>query len=313
MYINDDPKRLDYVISAEERGKKVIDVMARGMQLSGRMIRHAKQTRQVALNGILGSVNQRVAQGDVISVYFNDEHNTFDPEPIPVDVIYEDGDVMAINKPPFLVVHPTSGHPDGTLANALSYLQHQKGEAYKVRFINRLDRDTSGIVLVAKNAYAQQMVTGQMMANAVDKIYYAVVEGTLEPREGSINAPIGHRSDEGPQRLVSGDGLPSVTHYRVLVQTATHALVRIELETGRTHQIRVHFNHIGHPLVGDTLYGTRSALISRQALHCGETAFEAPRHQKRICAVAPLPADFKRLLRTLELETPEIERRLNSC
>lgn len=292
MYINKESLRLDYQIEEEEDGLKVIDVLATTMNISSRLIRKCKNHNHILLNKKSGSVNRIVHKGDVISMLLDHDENTFDPNPIQVELLYEDCDMLVVNKPPFLVVHPTKGHPEGTLANALSYHQYQKGQNYKIRFINRLDRDTSGLVLIAKNAYAQQIISEQMQADLVDKYYLAIVEGILKDDSGTIDLPIEREEALDIKRIVIDTGLPSVTHYEVIERFENHTMVKIKLETGRTHQIRVHFSHIGHAVLGDTLYGAPSNLISRQALHCTEMVFKPPRENQKISVISQLPEDM---------------------
>lgn len=299
MFINNESLRLDYQVEPEEVGLKIIDVMATSMNLSSRLIRKCKSNGNIYLNKKNGSVNRAVALGDIISVLMDHDENTFEPNPINIVTLYEDGDMLIVDKPPFLVVHPTKGHPEGTLANAISHHQYVLGQNYKVRFINRLDRDTSGIVLIAKNAYSQQIVSEQMQANTVDKIYHAIVEGVLTDDSGTIDLPIDREAEMDIKRVVIASGLPSVTHYEVLERFDNHTFIQIKLETGRTHQIRVHFSHIGHPILGDVLYGNPSDLISRQALHCYEMRLKPPRISNRIHVVCELPEDFKYALEVL--------------
>ncbi len=299
MYINKESLRLDYQIEEEEDGLKLIDVLATTMNISSRLIRKCKNHNHILLNKKSGSVNRIVHTGDVISMLLDHDENTFEPNPIQVEVLYEDCDMLVVNKPPFLVVHPTKGHPEGTLANALSYHQYQKGQNYKIRFINRLDRDTSGLVLIAKNAYAQQIISEQMQADLVDKYYLAIVEGILKDDSGTIDLPIEREEELDIKRIVIDTGLPSVTHFEVLERFENHTMIKIKLETGRTHQIRVHFSHIGHAVLGDTLYGTPSDLISRQALHCTEMVFKPPREHQKISVVSQLPEDMSIALERL--------------
>ncbi|MBM7562390.1 RluA family pseudouridine synthase [Fusibacter tunisiensis] len=299
MFINNETLKLAYQIESSEDGLKVIDVLASSMNISSRLIRKCKNHKQIYLNGTWGSVNRLVHEGDVISLVLDHDENTFEPNAIPVDIIYEDGDMMAVNKQPFLVVHPTKGHPVGTLANALSNYQKTRCENYKIRFINRLDRDTSGVVLIAKNAFAQQVISEQMKLNLVKKTYFAVVDGVVTQDAGTIDLPIDRANEGDIKRTVLSSGLESITHFQVIERYSKHTLVKINLETGRTHQIRVHFAHIGHPVHGDSLYGTTSVYIDRQALHCAEMIFSAPRTKNEICASAELPADLLKLIHML--------------
>lgn len=299
MYINKETLRLDYEVEAEEAGLKIIDVMATSMDLSSRLIRKCKNHKHIFLNQKDGSVNRIVQKGDIISVLLDHDENTFDPNPIDIKIIYEDGDMLVVDKPPFLVVHPTKGHPYGTLANAVSHHQYRNGQNYKIRFINRLDRDTSGVLLIAKNAFAQQVISDQMQNDLVEKIYYAIVEGCIADESGTIDLPIERVEELDIRRAVLEHGAASVTHYRVVKRLENHTLVEIKLETGRTHQIRVHFAHIGHPVLGDSLYGTASTLINRQALHCYLMSFKPPRSRDIIAVTAELPDDMETVIKRL--------------
>jgi 23S rRNA pseudouridine1911/1915/1917 synthase len=301
MFINEETLKLAYLIEPQEAGMTILEVMARKMDISRKLIRRCKIHKQIALNGHKISVNAKVGKGDVLTVMLDHDENTFEPNPIEIEVLYEDADILVVNKPPFLVVHPTRGHQDGTLANAISHLQYQRGQNYKIRFINRLDRDTSGVLLIGKNGYAHQIIADQMQDDAVEKHYIAVVEGRVFPGEGTINAPIDRLEEGNVRRGVTPEGFSSITHYKVLDATDRASLVDISLETGRTHQIRVHFEHIGHPVVGDTLYGTASDMIDRQALHCRKMSFRSPRKKEKTIIEAPLPDDLKRLLSLLSL------------
>lgn len=299
MFINKETLRLDYQVEASEEGLKIIDVLATSMNVSSRLIRKCKNNNNIFLNKKNGSVNRLVKTGDLISLMLDHDENTFDPNPIPVRILYEDGDLLVVDKPPFLVVHPTKGHPEGTLANALSHHQYLSDQNYKIRFINRLDRDTSGIVLIAKNAFSQQIVSEQMQNNTVDKVYYAIVEGTITSDSGTIDHPIDRVEELDIRRAVIESGMASVTHYEVVERYSAHTLVKIKLETGRTHQIRVHFAHIGHPILGDHLYGRESEMIDRQALHCFEMTFVPPRGDERVSVIAPIPDDIKSVMDNL--------------
>ncbi|MDO4799862.1 MAG: RluA family pseudouridine synthase [Bacillota bacterium] len=305
----DHTKPLQYTVDTAEAGLKVIDILATKLMLSGRSIRRAKQNNLVALNEVFGSVNRIVQPGDRVAVFFLREENIFEPENIRFDICFEDDDLLVVNKPPFLVVHPTKGHPTGTLGNAVAYHQLQRGEHYKIRFINRLDRDTSGLLLIAKNANAQQRVSEQMKAGTVSKTYLALVEGST-PSSETIDAPIDRLSPDDILRGVTPHGLPSITRYRTLEThpiSALHrqqnissvSLVELDLLTGRTHQIRVHMAYIGHPVLGDTLYGHPSPWIPRQALHCCAMEFVHPRTGEPLRFKVELPKDIRDALRMI--------------
>ncbi len=304
MFINKASLRLDYEVEEQDAGLKIIDVLATSMHISSRLIRKCKNNNNIWLNNKSGSVNRIVQFGDIISMMLDHDENTFEPNDLEVTVLYEDGDVLVVDKPPFLVVHPTKGHPEGTLANALSHHQYQIGQNYKIRFINRLDRDTSGIVLIAKNAFAQQIVSEQMQAKSVDKFYLAVVEGEIKDDKGTIDLPIDREAEMDIKRIVIDTGLASITHYEVLERFKDYTYVKISLETGRTHQIRVHFSHIGHPILGDHLYGQVSDMIDRQALHCHVMSFKPPRENEKVSVVCNLPKDIENVLAILRKDIP---------
>ncbi len=290
-----------YIVKKDESGIKLIDVLFRRFELSIRQLRRAKKSRLVRVNGHKISLNAALREGDVVELVLEDEENIFSPEPIRFGVLYEDEYLLAADKPPFLVVHPTKGHQSNTLGNAVAYHMAELGDEYKIRFINRLDRDTSGVVLIAKNALAQQRITEQMQKGAVKKQYLALVEGVVE-ESGEIDMPIGRASDDDVLRVVRPDGKRAVTKYRRVRVIGDYSLVQVELITGRTHQIRVHFKAIGHPIVGDPLYGggVSSPYIGRQALHCFSMSFSHPQDGSRICVEAPIPADIAQAIRMIE-------------
>ncbi|KXG73585.1 RluA family pseudouridine synthase [Thermotalea metallivorans] len=292
--------RLEFVVDDRYEGKELKEILYGEMRLSSRLVRRLKRNQGILVNGNRITFHARLRKGDKVEVVMADEANQFEPENIPIAVVYEDIDLLIVNKQPGLVVHPTKGHPTGTMANALVYRMKYTGENFKIRFVNRLDRDTSGLVVIAKNPYAQQELSKQMQKNQVEKIYLAVAKGTMEEDHGTIDAPIGRPDPEDIMRKVYEGGQPSVTHYEVVRRLKDATVVRIKLETGRTHQIRVHMAHIGHPLIGDELYGyTDKELIGRQALHAGQLIFNQPRTKERIEVRAPIPQDIKTLIQKL--------------
>ena len=220
------------------------------------------------------------------------------PQDIPLDIVYEDSHLLVVNKPKGMVVHPAPGNPDGTLVNAL--LWHCKGSLSGIGgeirpgIVHRIDKDTSGLVLAAKNAYAAPLLAG-----GVEKLYYAIAQGALPPGEGVIDAPIGRRGDSIIGRCVTPEGKPSRTEYTIIKEENGLSLAACVPVTGRTHQIRVHFASIGHPLAGDDLYGGSRERIARQALHCAKQSFAVP-------VYTPLP-DGIRVGMPLQLRTVTVE------
>ena len=291
-----------HIVTSEDDGKEVRQITREYFDFSARLRNRIKREKLTMKNGAYAEGWHKVSEGDVISITLPGEHSNFPPENIPIDIVYEDDDLMVINKQPGIVVHPTKGHPAGTIANALSNYMEQSGDIFKIRFVNRLDRDTSGLLLVAKNAYCQNHITDQMRKDLIHKRYIAIVRGTMDSESGTIDLPIGRPDPEDIRRGVIADGAPSVTHYQVLEHLKDHTLVELLLETGRTHQIRVHLSHIGHPVAGDTLYGEEDAgLIGRQALHAAGLSLIHPITKEPVEFEAPLPDDMREAIRKLSV------------
>ena len=291
-----------HIVTTEEDGEEVRVLMRRHFDLSSRLRGKVKRGKLVFLNGSPAEGFHRAKAGDELSIVLPEEKSHFIPEDIPIDPVYEDDDLLIINKQPGLIVHPTKGHGTGTVANALMYYMQQTGKPFKIRFVNRLDMDTSGLLVVAKNAYCQNDYVLQTKKNQVKKIYTAVVRGIIEEEEGVIDLPIGFPDPDDIRRGVCEGGAPSLTRYRVAArfEETGHTLVRLLLETGLTHQIRVHMSHIGHPVVSDSLYGIpEPELIGRQALHAASLTFTHPVTKKELHAEAPLPEDMKNLISRL--------------
>jgi 23S rRNA pseudouridine1911/1915/1917 synthase len=240
--------------------------------------------------------------GDIVSISIPDEISYFPPESIPIQPIYEDDDLLIINKQPGVVVHPTNGHPDHTIANGVTQYMLDTDQSFKIRFINRLDRDTSGLLALGKNSHAQDGFVKQMKAGVVEKKYLAVVKGIFPDDQGTIDQPLGRPDPDQVHRGVVDGGHPSVTHFRVIKRYPSgYTLLELILETGRTHQIRVHLSHLGYPIVGDTLYGCADdQLIKRQALHAESLSFLHPVTGKPLNLEAPLPEDMVELLNRID-------------
>ena len=232
--------------------------------------------------------------GDIIGVRLPEESNDFPAEDIPLDVIYEDDDLLIINKQPGIIVHPTKGHPEHTIANGLMKYMADTKQNFKIRFANRIDMDTSGIIVVAKNANAQNELASQMRRGTVKKKYIALVEGIVDKDHFEIDLPIGRPDPISIQRTVMYEGgKDALTEVDVLERYEAHTLVEVTLHTGRTHQIRVHLSHIGHPIAGDALYGGSDELIGRQALHAHYIEFDHPFTHDRVNFEADLLLDMR--------------------
>ena len=282
----------------ESRNDTLKQILLKDMGISLRLLYSLKKDKQIFVNKKFYKMHELVNIGDIIEINLPDEANEYDAEDMDIKLLYEDADLMVVEKEPFVVVHPTKGHQSGTLANGLIKLFKDKSINSKIRFVNRLDRDTSGILIVAKNSYCHSILTKDDAMHEMEKKYYAVVGGHLEKESGVIDLPI-DKSEDGIRRMVSEKGQRAVTRYKVIDKLKQATLLEISLETGRTHQIRVHFSHIGHPLLGDELYGGDMSLLNRQALHCFELGFYSPRKSEIIYIKSELPHDMRELVKEL--------------
>lgn len=251
--------------------------------------------------------NYRLAGNETLEISLP-EPETLDvrPENIPLDVVYEDGDVIVVNKPKGLVVHPAPGHPDGTLVNALLYHCGDSlsgiGGVLRPGIVHRIDRDTSGLIIAAKNDFAHQKLAAQLADHTLARTYECVVIGNLKEDSGTVNAPIGRSSADRKKMAVVAGGRRAVTHWEVLARYPGFTHVRCRLETGRTHQIRVHMAYLGHPILGDTVYGAKkpAAGLQGQCLHAAGLRFVHPRTGEMVELTCPLPEEFQEVLRKLE-------------
>lgn len=326
--------KFTYIVKESDRELSIKELLSRNFSFSSRFMTKLKQNRLIFLNGESMPGWILPNPGDVITVVTPEETSDFPPEAIPISIVYEDDDLLVINKQPGIVVHPTKGKPCHTIANGLMKRMLDKGESYKIRFVNRLDMNTSGLLIVAKNSYAQDNLTKQMKTDHIQKKYMAIVSGVMVQDSGTIDLPLGRPDPNEVERWVvpvEEGGYPSVTHFKVLKRFKKNTLVELQLETGRTHQIRIHLAYIGHPIEGDHLYchgdpfeyrrihgdprpsldgspGPRmetnpeivSDIINRQALHAFSLTFKHPVTGERLHLEAPLPDDMKRALAYLE-------------
>lgn len=252
----------------------------------------------ISVNGKEENVRYKLKEGDFVVVTFPKEKRSesMKPEKVPFEIVYEDDHCLVINKPPYLSSIPSREHPTGSLANGLLDYYDQKNEPHTVHIVNRLDRDTSGLMLVAKHRFSHSLFSKAQQKKEIKRTYVAVVHGILKQDEGIIQAPIARKSDSIIERTVSESGQPAVTHYRVQKRLQDKTIVELQLETGRTHQIRVHMAYIGHPLCGDTLYGGNKFEIDRQALHSYQIHFYHYILGKSFTFTCPLPNDMEKLI-----------------
>ena len=294
-------RRLELSITPELAGIKVDTLLKKHLNLSGTVVRRIKWLP----DGILvdgARVNTRFCprEGQVLSVRLDDpeRRSGIVPAPGPVDILYEDGDMVVLNKAPGVSVHPGPGHFDDTLGNFLLHHYDLEGETADFHPVHRLDRGTSGLLAAAKHPHAQEVLKNQLHTNAFRRTYLAVCEGVPKPGEGTIQVPLGPKPGSLMEQMVRPDGKFARTRYKVLEEYEGRALVELELDTGRTHQIRVHMAHIGHPLTGDFLYGREDrALIGRPALHSARLELCHPITGERLTFAAPVPQDMEKLLK----------------
>lgn len=262
------------------------------------MIQRLTRSRGIQHDRRPASLSRRVRAGEVVAVRVaRDEATTLDPVSMELHILYEDTDLLVIDKPAGILVHPSSPRHSRTLAHGVAHHFARMDLRARVRPVHRLDRDTSGAVLFAKSDFAHQHLDRQLRQDELTREYLALVEGALAPPEGVIDAPIGRDRNDPARRRVTVGGQPARTLYTVERVMSGCTLVRARLETGRTHQVRVHLAHIGHPVLGDREYGARRALPgSRHALHSWRVTFRQPRTNERITVEAPLPGDIEALM-----------------
>ena len=296
-------------LTADQAGERLDAFLARSLpDLTRSAAQRLLEEGAVTLGGKPAKKNTKTAPGDVVEVILPDPQPVeVVPQNIPLDIVYEDADVIVVNKPVGLVVHPAPGHPDGTLVNALLYhcgesLSGINGEL-RPGIVHRIDRDTSGLIIAAKNDRAHLALSAQLQDHTLARVYQAVVVGNLREDSGTVNAPIGrHPVDRKKMAIEPRNGRPAVTHWRVLARYPGYTHVECRLETGRTHQIRVHMASIGHPLLGDTVYGSKKPWpgLAGQCLHARKLRFLHPATGEPVEVECPLPDWFEKVLKQLD-------------
>lgn len=286
---------LNYTISPADNCKNIYSLLkARGF--SSTVIRHLKETENgIQKNGVWARVHDSLEPGDTVTLILveTDSSENIVPTALPLDIVYEDEDLLVINKASGVPIHPSQGNYDNTLANACAYYFQQKKEPFTYRCINRLDRDTTGLLIVARHCYSASLLSSMVARREIHREYLALAEG-LVPEKGVIEAPIARVCDSTIEREVNYEnGEFARTHYQRISYKNGYSLVSLKLDTGRTHQIRVHMKHIGHPLPGDFLYNPNYEIIGRQALHSHKLSFCHPITGEPLSFTAPLPSDMR--------------------
>ena len=312
---------IDLEIPAELAGERLDSALARLMPEHSRTrIKGWIETGQVLVGGLACKPRDPVTARSRVSVRVTVEEPQTDvlPESIPLTLLHEDPDVLVVDKPVGLVVHPGAGNPTHTLQNALLGFDPSLASLPRAGIIHRLDKDTSGLLVVARTPEAHTSLTRQLLARTVSREYLAVCVGVMTSG-GTIDEPIGRHRTDRLRMTIRADGRPAVTHYRVLERFRAHSYFNVKLETGRTHQIRLHLSHLRYPIVGDQVYGGRFALprgatapliemlrgFKRQALHAASLAFDHPRSGQRLSLASPVPADYAALLQVLRSDGRE--------
>jgi len=292
---------LDHTVAEDEAGRTVQDVLTGPMQISRRMIQKLTRAQGILLNRRAPFLGRKVKAGDVVSARIQrDEEPGLEPVEMALRIVHEDDDVLVIDKPPFVLVHPTSPDQRETLAHGVAHHFAQRGMRTRVRPVHRIDRDTSGLVLFANSGMAHQLLDKQLRDGEIGRAYLALVAGVMEGESGIVDAPIARDPRRPNQRAVRAGGEPARTRWRVADRLPGATLVELELETGRTHQIRVHMQHAGHPVLGDRQYGRAgTALLKRQALHASRLTFRHPTTGEELSFTAPLPDDMAQAIERL--------------
>ena len=286
------------IYKVENEKLTINQILQNNLKVSSRLLYKLIRNNCIFVNGKECDTRDIALPGDVISINFDysEDNSNIVPTKMNLDIVFEDEWILIINKPAGLATHPSILHFSNSLCNGVRFYFDSIGLKKKVRPVNRLDLNTSGLVIFAKCEYIQECLISQMKINLFKKEYLAICNGIFEHKSGTINLPISRKENSIIERCVSEDGQTSITNYKVLKEFNTYSLVKCSLETGRTHQIRVHMSAIGHPLIGDSLYGNASNLISRQALHCYRLCFLHPILKNNLEFDSNLPDDFKSLI-----------------
>lgn len=288
---------LNYIVKNSDIS--IRQILKNEFDMSERFILKLKTNKCIYINNVCVPIHFSISEGDTLSIrenFIEDSDGIVPNDSIILNILFEDDYLLIIDKPAGIAVHPSILHYDNSLSNGVKSYFEKIGLKKKIRPVNRLDKDTSGIVIFAKNEYIQESLVRQMNNNIFEKKYIAVLDGLLEENSGTINAPIARKKDSIIERCIDDSGDIAISHYKVLQRLGNMTEVEYTLGTGRTHQLRVHSAFIGHPIIGDSLYGNESGLISRQALHSYYAEFIHPITKKEMVIHSELPSDICRLL-----------------
>lgn len=297
-------RTLTYIITTAEAGLPISKYLKQQGYTSRNLIALKQMPESILVNGHWVHINHSLQENDTLTVRIQEEHSSekIPPVELPLDIVYEDEDLLVINKPAGMPIHPSMNNYENSLGNALAWYFSKQNKPFIFRCINRLDKDTSGLTVVAKHMVSAGILSAMVASKGKNtspftREYHALVRGNVTPVSGAISAPIARKEGSVLERVVDFEkGEHAVTHYQVLAEKNGHSLVSLHLETGRTHQIRVHMKHIGYPLIGDYLYNPDMEHITRQALHSYRLCFVHPITHKPMEFIAPLPADMQAVL-----------------
>ncbi len=292
-------RTINYEISESEAGLRVEQYLKRKGYSSQNLAAIKRMPKSILVNGVHYYMRQTLASSDRLTIHITETKcsEKIPPVKLPLDIIYEDEDIIVINKPAGMPIHPSLNNYYNTLANALAWYYQEQNKPFIFRCCNRLDRDTSGLTVVAKHLVSAGILSAMTGRREVHREYLAITAGHVTPESGTINAPLGRKSGTIIERTVDWEaGEPAVTHYQLVSSNERHSLIALKLETGRTHQIRIHMKYLGYPLIGDYLYNPDMSCIGRQALHSHRLSFPHPITGKIMDFQASLPADMQAVL-----------------
>lgn len=292
-------RNIDYIIDEDSAGLRVEQFLRR-KRYSGQNLSEIKRMpKSILVNGVHYYMRQELSTGDHLQVRICETQNSekIPPTKLPLDIIYEDEDLLVLNKPAGMPIHPSLNNYTNSIANALAYYFQSQGKPFIFRCCNRLDRDTSGLTIVSKHLVSGSILSDMTKYREVHREYLAIARGSVTPSEGTIQAPLGRKEGTIIERTVDWEhGEDAVTHYKVVKEANGHSLVSLRLETGRTHQIRIHMKYLGYPLIGDCLYNPDMEYMTRQALHSHHMEFTHPITGEHMSFTAPLPEDMARVM-----------------
>ncbi|MSC84410.1 RluA family pseudouridine synthase [Eubacterium sp. am_0171] len=292
-------RMLDYTVQINEDGLRVEQFLRRRGYSRQNLVELKKMPLSILVNGSPRRLNEILTDMDTLTVHIQEHISSLQIPPVrlPLDIIYEDEDIIVINKPAGMPVHPSINNYTNTLANGLAWYYREQGKPFIFRCTNRLDRDTSGLTIIAKHMLSSNILSRMTVRHEIRREYLAIARGSVQPAEGTISAPLSRKPGSVIERIVDFDhGERAVTHYHVVEEKNGHSLVSLLLETGRTHQIRIHMKYLGFPLIGDYLYNPDMEYMQRQALHSCCLALSHPITGEKLEFHAPLPGDMRRVL-----------------